>query len=166
MSDNKLGNATTRATVGVVATVFLGVVGSALWERLFSPLLDWVVQGLVAGSGRLSGWYLDNLYSTVGMGLTENASYFIVKSVMVSIVMLSLAGFVLTWRIWRELREADRQPEYEPAIMPRPMNRFIMTRGGGVADCDTDSCQCHHVFRVGFQDVLPASRGCVGRTVS
>jgi len=92
MLSNEFRGSIIRFLVGAVGAVFLGAVGSGLWERFLAPVTDGVVRALVAGTGRMSRRYVDHLYSDVGAGLHEYASKFPAALIMLSAVAISLVG--------------------------------------------------------------------------
>ena len=85
--------------VGIVAALFLGALGSGLWERLLGPLADWGLRKLLAGSGQLSTAYLNYLYSDVGRGLDEQLSLlpFIALTVFAVISNLGLILLLIAY---------------------------------------------------------------------
>ena len=94
MLSNESRRSIVKIAVGIVATVFLGAVGSGLWERFLAPVADWAARRLVAGSGRLATVYLDHLYSEVGRGLHEHASMLPVAVLAVIAVVFNIGGML------------------------------------------------------------------------
>ncbi|HAS8112859.1 TPA: hypothetical protein I7666_06085 [Vibrio vulnificus] len=47
---------------GIFATIFLGAIGSGLWERFLSPFFDWASLKTVSIISSLSNKYLDSIY--------------------------------------------------------------------------------------------------------
>jgi len=81
--------------VGIVAAIFVGALGSGLWERVFAPLADWGLRWLLAGSGQLSMAYLNHLYSDVGRGLDENLSFLAFIATTTITVLFNLTATLL-----------------------------------------------------------------------
>ncbi len=96
-----------RSSIGkiaayVVVSIFLGAVGSGLWERCLKPAADWAIRGLLSGSTWLSRRYVDHLYSEVGYGFHEHAAARLFLGFKLAIVFFNIAG--LLYAIWLRRR--------------------------------------------------------------
>ena len=49
--------------LGALVTIFLGAIGSAVWEKALSPLLSYLFSGITSTISSLSSSYSDSIYS-------------------------------------------------------------------------------------------------------
>ncbi|MCH8011512.1 MAG: hypothetical protein IIA61_06130 [Candidatus Marinimicrobia bacterium] len=64
MKNNKIY----KIIVGTSGVIFLGALGSGLWEEFLKPLFHTIISLEVKISSKISGGYLDSLYEYVGNG--------------------------------------------------------------------------------------------------
>jgi hypothetical protein len=103
-----------------VLTIFLGAIGSGLWERFLAPMGDWGFRQIITGSGRLSGAYLDHLYSEVGSGFHEHASNHLLLGATIGIVLFNVAG-ILFFLAVRKLRRSGELPNLPDVLGNRAL---------------------------------------------
>ena len=60
-----------KLLLGIVATIFLGAVGSGLWERFLGPALDWLTRSTVGLFASAIGSYRDSIYESAARGFHE-----------------------------------------------------------------------------------------------
>ncbi len=63
-----------KITIGIIGTIFLGAIGSGLWERFLSPLADSLVILSVEFVNTIFKSYKDGIYETASLGFHESYS--------------------------------------------------------------------------------------------
>lgn len=63
-----------KFTLGVIATIFLGAIGSGLWERFLGPFLDWLSRVTIGAFAWGHASYRDSIYSDAARGFHEAQS--------------------------------------------------------------------------------------------
>ena len=81
-----------KILLGFVATVLVGAVGSAVWERVLSPLLNWLYRGSIDAISSVSLTYKNGIYKSAAMGFHETYSFrtFALIGLLVALVALVL----------------------------------------------------------------------------
>ena len=64
----------TKVLGGFAAAILLGAIGSGVWERLLSPLLDGGYRATVDLVSHVSVAYKDNIYLAASKGFREDLS--------------------------------------------------------------------------------------------
>lgn len=60
-----------KVALGVLATIFLGAIGSGLWERFLGPALDWLTKVSIGAFAWGLSSYRDSIYSNAAKGFHE-----------------------------------------------------------------------------------------------
>lgn len=107
-----------RAVIGVAGTILLGAIGSGLWERLFSPVLDNLLGLVAGGSGRFASWYVDHLHARIGRGLNAEASAFPSIALIGTFILFSAGGLVFAWRYRAWLGRPETQVDLPLPALP------------------------------------------------
>ena len=92
----------TKVLLGIVGVVFLGAIGSGLWERVLSPAVDWGYRTAIGAFGKAATRYVDHLYSKVGYGLHERDAATLFAFVALTIVVVNLGAIL--WLVWLQNR--------------------------------------------------------------
>jgi len=71
----------------VLGTILLGAIGSGLWERCLSHLLDWIVKLVVSGMSLASNTYKNGIYEEAAKGFHEYSSLFLHTLVLTMVPM-------------------------------------------------------------------------------
>jgi MFS family permease len=106
-----------------VGTIFIGAVGSGVWELLIRRLTLGLFPAVASAMGRVSESYLDYLHSDIGRANHTGMLGFLFFGFVVAIIMLNIASliFFILFRRWRDSEE-------ERPFLPRPprlSNRLI-----------------------------------------
>jgi hypothetical protein len=94
-----------RGFAGIVGAIVLGAIGSGLWERCFSKLLDLIVNATVNVMSALSGAYKSAIYIEAAKGFHEYSSLFLHS---IFLTMLPLAYLFLLWRHPYKKKEKEK----------------------------------------------------------
>src|SRR5208283_2627734 len=62
---------TTKLMVGIVVTIFLGSIGSGLWDRMLSHVFDWSLTLFLTVISRVFRSYVDYIHEDIGKGAHE-----------------------------------------------------------------------------------------------
>lgn len=60
-----------KVALGIVATIFLGAIGSGVWERFLGPALDWLTKVSVGAFAWGHTSYRDSIYANAAKGFHE-----------------------------------------------------------------------------------------------
>lgn len=63
-----------RIAATSVGVVFLGAVGSGVWDRMGSDALDWTARAIITLIDALIGTYKDSIYREASLGFHEHAA--------------------------------------------------------------------------------------------
>jgi len=87
---------TTKLMVGIVVTIFLGAIGSGLWDRMLSHVFDWSLTLFLTVISRVFRSYVDYIHEDIGKGAHEIFSMLPFIALVVAIIcfpwLLMLAG--------------------------------------------------------------------------
>src|SRR5688572_7256979 len=85
-----------RLTAYALGTVFLGAIGSGLWERVFSPLFGSVSRSLLGALVSVSRTYRESLYRGIGEGASDIYAELPFNAVLIGLVLLPFVLYELT----------------------------------------------------------------------
>lgn len=60
-----------KIALGVLATIFLGAIGSGIWERFLGPALDWLTRISIGAFAWGHSSYRDSIYANAAKGFHE-----------------------------------------------------------------------------------------------
>ena len=115
-----------KVLFGLVGVVFLGAVGSGLWDRALSPAADWASRAVVGALGEAATRYVNHLYSRIGYAQHSEYESNLLYTAFIVVVVVSCL-FFLPYFVWvqRRLRRMAPAPNLP---VPKSLDRFIRTR--------------------------------------
>lgn len=93
-----------KIAFGIIGTIILGAIGSGVWERFLSPLLDSAASMLASLFSLISKSYADSLYSEVGKGSTSILGHFVIVPYLLIWFAIFLYPIVLTSLLFKKLK--------------------------------------------------------------
>ena len=85
-----------KIIIGAVATVFLGALGSGLWERFLSPFFDYLADSITRAASSLSSSYADSIYERASTlehsGTSEAAAWLLLFFAVLWLFIYGLGG--------------------------------------------------------------------------
>lgn len=84
-----------KIVAGVAVTIFLGAVGSGLWERFMGPGLDWLTRATVGAISNGHTWYRDSIYVSASKGFHE------AQALALYSLVLGLLPLLYAWLLLR-----------------------------------------------------------------
>jgi hypothetical protein len=81
-----------KVFIGVVGTILIGAIGSGVWEKLLSPLLEYFYRFVVEVIDGYSSEYKDTVYKRAALGFHETYSLrtMSVLTIIVGLIMLMI----------------------------------------------------------------------------
>jgi hypothetical protein len=101
---------TAKLAIGAFATIFLGAIGSGLWNLVLSHLFDWLMASVLTTTSNIFHSYVDTLHRNVGKGTTENFSTLPFLFILTSIIC---SAWFLLLLLLRHIRRRERFLEVE-----------------------------------------------------
>lgn len=104
--------------VGFLGVVFVGAIGSGVWERVLRPIWDAISRGLLTLLARTFHGYVDTLHRGIG---TAQQDTFIAAAAFLIIWMFAYAQMLapwIVWRSWRRQRQRSRDEEDRAGASP------------------------------------------------
>lgn len=104
-----------RATGWVSATIFLGAIGSGLWERLLRPFTDRCAHAFLSAIARIFHGYVDVLHRNIGQAYPDSLSalpYFLIQGFII-LGPVAIASIVLLINLFERhaIRKDDEDEE-------------------------------------------------------
>jgi len=120
-----------RALQAVAATfgvVFLGAIGSGLWELLLSPIFDWIGSALLNAMSWVFASFADFMYRQVSRDPSENFARLPYIALVTTILFLPWALSLLLLRVISRTRKALESAEEEAELNPTKLNELDQTK--------------------------------------
>ena len=127
-----------KLLTGALVAVFLGAVGSGLWNLLLGPLVGWLSRASLSLTSSVFHGYVDVLYRDVSRNPSEQLAILPFAAIAVVIITFPWAALVLlareSKRIEQELESVEQEAVDEPtteARLPNPgrVRRRLMLLG-------------------------------------
>lgn len=104
----------------------VGALGSGLWERAFSPALDWVVGSVVRAIAAVSSGFSDYVYREAAKGFHEKPSLVLLSFVLVGAASYFSGAWFGMWTAEREERLRMAPSRLRSALTHRLMG-FVLS---------------------------------------
>lgn len=106
-----------RISLGILATITLGAIGSGVWEFLRSPVIS-IFGTISIGLDRLSGTYLDSLHEGIGNANRTSILYPLAMSFFFLVVIANASGVLLFVKIRRLMLDTNTNTPPTPQKIP------------------------------------------------
>ncbi|MEM9554504.1 MAG: hypothetical protein AAGC60_09605 [Acidobacteriota bacterium] len=94
MSNKEPKNALYKLALAGLTAIFLGAVGSGIWDLLLADIVTWLFGALGTAVGKVFGTYFDFLYARVGRGLWGELSLLPFLLLTFGILAANVGGFI------------------------------------------------------------------------
>jgi len=115
-----------KVALAGLGTIFLGAVGSGLWDLFLGSIVRWMFEMLATALGKLSATYLDNLHSDIGKGLRDETSFLPFMAFVVAIILFNLVGLIA---LLRARRSGGTSAEGTPPRYARAIAFLVFGKG-------------------------------------
>ena len=104
-------NKLVKIILGVIGTILIGAIGSGVWERFLSPLIDSTASRLASLFSLVSKSYANSLYSDIGKGNLGTIGHFVMIPYMLVLTIMFLYPFSLIFSMSKKLRKLKSATE-------------------------------------------------------
>lgn len=113
---------------GIFGTIFLGAIGSGLWEHMRDPV-NLLFSSAALMVDRVTGTYLDTLHSSIGNARQNEILLEVGVAFAVVMVFLNILGVFYLLRLRKRLKESDDDSADSKEASPRAGKKILEITG-------------------------------------
>lgn len=127
MSDEKEIVRWYKSPNSVVGIIFLGAIGSGVWELFLKDALTSAFVMFSSAIGLVSSGYLDAIHEDIGKANTNEVGVYLFLFLMLMIVFLNILGARFVLRTYKKLK--SETPSRPASITPKKAKRMVILVG-------------------------------------
>jgi hypothetical protein len=100
----------------MISAIAIGIIGSALWEKIISPLSSFIFLQVLNISSKISETYTNNIYKSISKGFHEESSLLLLScflAIFLAYCFYTLIGASFAKNKYYHLYEKIHNPDYK-----------------------------------------------------
>lgn len=143
MSDEKSKAKWYRSPIGIIGTIFLGAIGSGLWDVFLKNVLISTYVMTSTAIGSVFSGYLDSIHEDIGKANANEVSVMLFLLLMLTIVFLNILGARFIFLSYKRIKSDQPQKRF---FFPSPKNMRRMVVAVVSMSAFNVIAYSHHAF--------------------
>ena len=108
---------------GIIGVIFLGALGSGLWEKFLSPALLWLFEKVSSLSRHISSSFMDSVYQEISNGFHE---FYSVQTYTFIFIIIA-TGYVALLFLYIKIQKKKKEQPTTKQTSPKKLKMYKIT---------------------------------------
>lgn len=108
---------------GIIGAIFLGALGSGLWEKFLSPALLWLFEKVSSLSRHISSSFMDSVYQEISNGFHE---FYSVQTYTFIFIIIA-TGYVALLFLYIKIQKKKKEQPKTKQTSPKKLKMYKIT---------------------------------------